>query len=82
MLQSNKAAYINKFMKKKIAFSMIMAMITTFIISFLLISINVGFGDKFMVIWIKSWAMAYIIAVPAILIIAPRVEKLVNLIIK
>ncbi|MNR50350.1 hypothetical protein D3C85_1698560 [compost metagenome] len=69
-------------MKKKIAFSMIMAMITTFIISFLLISINVGFGDKFMVIWIKSWAMAYIIAVPAILIIAPRVEKLVNLIIK
>ncbi|WP_348811876.1 DUF2798 domain-containing protein [Flavobacterium maritimum] len=57
-------------------------MITTFIISFLLISINVGFGDKFMVIWIKSWAIAYIIAVPAILIIAPRVEKLVNLIIK
>ena len=57
-------------------------MITTFIISFLLIFINVGFGDKFMAIWLKSWALAYIMAVPAILIMAPRVEKLVDRIIK
>ncbi|MEW5675639.1 DUF2798 domain-containing protein [Flavobacterium enshiense] len=57
-------------------------MITTFIISFLLISINVGFGDKFMTVWLKSWGLAYVMAVPAILIIAPRVEKLVDKIIK
>lgn len=69
-------------MKKKIAFSMIMALITTFIISFLLISINVGFGEKFVTVWLKSWALAYMMAVPSILIIAPRVEKLVERILK
>lgn len=64
--------------KKKIAFAMIMGIVTTCIISFLLISINVGFTENFLKIWIKSWMLAYAIAIPAILLIAPRIERLVD----
>lgn len=69
-------------MKKKIAFAMIMGIVTTCIVSFLLIAINVGFKENFLQIWIKSWMIAYVIAIPAILVIAPQIEKLVNRIIK
>ncbi|WP_317898433.1 DUF2798 domain-containing protein [Aurantibacillus circumpalustris] len=65
-------------MKHKIAFAMIMGIITTGIISFTLISINVGINEKFLKIWIKSWATAYLVVIPAILIIGPRVQKIVD----
>lgn len=64
-------------MKQKIAFALLMGIVTTGIISFTLISVNLGFTDKFTKIWLKSWAMAYVVAIPAILVIAPQIEKLV-----
>lgn len=65
-------------MKQKIAFAMIMGVITTGIISFTLIMINLGMCDRFLSVWLRSWAMAYLVAIPAILIIAPQVQKLVE----
>ncbi|MES2691359.1 MAG: DUF2798 domain-containing protein [Bacteroidota bacterium] len=65
-------------MKKKIAFALLMGIITTGIISFTLISVNIGFGATFFRIWLRSWAIAYLVAIPAILIIAPQIEKLVD----
>jgi hypothetical protein len=65
-------------MKQKIAFALIMGVITTGIISFSLISINIGFNDNFLKIWLKSWGMAYVIVIPAILIIGPRVQKIID----
>lgn len=65
-------------MKKKIAFALLMGIVTTGIISFTLISFNIGFGEAFLRTWIRSWAMAYAVVIPAILIIAPQIEKLVN----
>lgn len=65
-------------MKQKIAFALIMGVITTGIISFSLISINIGFNDKFLKIWLKSWGMAYVIVIPAILIIGPMVQKVID----
>ncbi len=65
-------------MKQKIAFACIMGIITTGIISFTLISLNVGFTEKILNIWLRSWAMAYAVVIPAILILAPRVQVLVN----
>ena len=64
-------------MKHKIAFALIMGVITTGIISFTLISINIGFTGRFLYIWLKSWGMAYVVVIPAILIIAPQIERLV-----
>jgi hypothetical protein len=65
-------------MKQKIAFALIMGVVTTGLISFTLVSVNIGFVDRFVWIWLRSWLMAYIIAIPAILLIGPRIEKLVN----
>jgi hypothetical protein len=65
-------------MKNKIAFALIMGVVTTGIISFTLIAFNIGFNDKFLRIWLRSWGMAYIVVIPAILIIAPRIQKLVD----
>jgi hypothetical protein len=65
-------------MKRKILFAMIMGMITTVTISFVIIAINLGFNDKFLLTWLRSWLVSYVLAVSAMLFIAPRVQILVN----
>jgi hypothetical protein len=65
-------------MKNRIAFAMIMGVITTGIISFTLVMVNVGFTDNFLKIWLRSWGLAYLVVIPAILIIAPFVQNFVN----
>jgi len=65
-------------MKQKIAFALIMGSITTAIISFTLIYLNIGFTEKFFRIWLKSWGIAYLIVIPAILIISPIIQRFVN----
>lgn len=65
-------------MKKKIAFAIIMGLVTTGIVSFTLIAINVGFADRFVTIWLKSWAFAYLVGLPTILIVAPPLQKFVD----
>lgn len=65
-------------MKKKVTFAFIMAIFTTGIVTFAAISVNLGFSANFLKIWLKSWSISYIVAVPAILIIAPKVEAFVN----
>jgi hypothetical protein len=69
-------------MKNRIAFALIMGIITTGIISFTLISVNIGYTDKFPAIWLRSWGMAYLVVIPAILLIGPRVQNLVNKLLK
>lgn len=65
-------------MKQKIAFAMIMGIVTTGIISFTLISINIGYTERFLGIWLRSWGMAYLVVIPAILIIGPKVQGFVD----
>jgi len=65
-------------MKNKIAFALYMGVITTGIISFSLIAINLGFTENFLKVWLKSWGMAYVLVIPAILIIGPRVQKVID----
>jgi hypothetical protein len=65
-------------MKQRLAFALIMAMVTTAFISFALISLNLGFGDRFLGAWLRSWAISYVLAVLAMVFIAPRIQFLVN----
>jgi len=67
--------------KRKFLFACLMGVITTGIISFSLIAIHVGFKASFWDAWLRSWALAYVLVVPAILFIAPPVERLVSRII-
>lgn len=55
-----------------------MSSITTGIVTFTVIAVNVGFIEHFLTVWLKSWGVAYVVAVPAIMMIAPQVEKLVS----
>jgi hypothetical protein len=65
-------------MKHKIAFALIMGIVTTGIISFILIIINKGLHENFLSIWLRSWLMAYVVVIPAILLIGPKVQLLVD----
>lgn len=64
--------------KKKVVFALIMGVITTGIISFSLIAINLGFSNSFLRVWLKSWVLAYLFVIPAILFIAPPIQRFVD----
>lgn len=57
---------------------MVMGIVTTGIISFTLIAVNIGFSDTFLNIWLKSWGLAYVVVIPAILILGPLIQKFVD----
>lgn len=63
-------------MKQKIAFAFLMGIITTGLVSFTVVFVNLGFTENFLKIFLKSWAIAYVIVIPVILIVAPQIERL------
>ena len=65
-------------LKRRIAFALSMGVVTTGIISFTIIALNVGFTDRFALSWLRSWALAYAIVIPAILLIGPRVQARID----
>lgn len=65
-------------LKRKIAFAMLMSVVTTGMISFALIAVNLGFSEHFARIWLRSWGVGYVLAIPAILLIGPRIQGLVE----
>lgn len=69
---------MNKQLKRRIAFALAMGLITTGIVSFALIALNLGFSTEFALIWLRSWAVGYAVAVPAILAIGPRLQAQVD----
>lgn len=72
---------MNLQLKRKIAFALSMGLVTTGIISFVLIALNLGFVQGFALTWLKSWSMAYLIVIPAILLIGPRLQAQIERII-
>ncbi len=52
-----------------------MAFIVTSYVSFTLVFINIGFGDDFLFIWLRSWLIAFLLATPSLLIVAPLIRK-------
>jgi hypothetical protein len=64
--------------KRKIAFALSMGVVTTGIISFVIIALNLGFSEIFLLTWLRSWAVAYVIVIPAILLIGPRLQAQVD----
>jgi hypothetical protein len=64
-------------MKHRIASALIMGFLTTGIITFVLVIINLGFNGRFILNWCRSWAMAYVIIVPLIFVIGPKVQQFV-----
>lgn len=69
---------MNIHFKRKIAFALLMGILTTGLISFTLLALNVGFSKGFVLIWLRSWGIAYLIVIPAILLIGPRLQAQVD----
>jgi hypothetical protein len=69
---------MNTQMKRKIAFALAMGVVTTGIISFALIALNLGFSKGFALTWLRSWSIGYVIVIPAILLIGPKVQAQVD----
>lgn len=49
---------------EQIVFTFLMALGMSTIISFVLVSINFGYSDVFVITWLKIWGEAFIIAFP------------------
>jgi hypothetical protein len=73
---------MNAELKRRIAFAVLMGIITTGIISFVIIAINLGVGGDFVDIWLRSWAIGYVIVIPAILLIGPWLQTRIDQVIK
>lgn len=69
-------------LKRKIAFSLSMGVVTTGIISFALLALNLGFSSGFALTWLRSWAVGYVIVIPAILLIGPLLQRQVDRLVK
>jgi hypothetical protein len=69
---------MNTQLKRKIAFALSMGMVTTGIISFALIVLNVGLSQNFVMAWLLSWAVGYAMVIPAILLIGPRLQAVID----
>lgn len=73
---------MNTQMKRKIAFSLLMGVVTTGIISFVLLALNLGFSKEFTLTWLRSWAIGYVIVIPAILLLGPRLQLQIRRLVK
>jgi hypothetical protein len=69
---------MNLKLKWKIAFALSMGIVTTGIISFVLLALNVGFSEMFALLWLRSWGIAYVVVVPAILLIGPVLQAQID----
>ncbi|MET0718587.1 MAG: DUF2798 domain-containing protein [Pseudoxanthomonas sp.] len=73
---------MNTQFKRKIVFALSMGIVTTGIISFSILALNLGFPEGFARTWLRSWGIAYVIVIPAILLIGPwlqaRIDRLIH----
>ena len=73
---------LRKSVKQKIVFAFLMGIVTTGLVSFTVILVNLGLTEAFWQIWLKSWSLAFLVVVPAILIVAPLIQRFVDFLFK
>jgi len=69
---------MNTEIKRKVAFALAMGVVTTGIISFALVAFNAGFTERFVMTWLRSWALGYVIVIPAILLVGPPLQARID----
>jgi hypothetical protein len=57
-------------------FGLFMAFFMSFLMSGAITALNIGFPPDFLARWMHSWGMAFVLAYPAILIVAPFARRL------
>lgn len=59
-----------------LVFSLIMGAMMVFIMTFVITLVNVGLPVDFLARWARAFVVAYVVAVPAIYVVAPRARRL------
>lgn len=65
-----------------IAFAFFMGLFMSCFMSFVITLINLGMVDGFFFIWMGAFYKAFLVAFPTILVVVPRVRKLVAKVVK
>lgn len=55
----------------------LMAVILPFFMTFVVVLVNTGFSGQFFVSWMRTWAVAAIVAFPLILLLSPLIRRFV-----
>lgn len=63
-----------------IIFTCLMGLGMSFLISFVLVSINIGYNDVFLGTWLRMWGEAFICAVPCAYFFPRGIKKVMKLI--
>ncbi len=64
--------------KNELKVATIIAFVVTSNITFTLVAVNVGFIQNFIFVWLRSWLIAFVLALPSLLFVAPFVRKKLN----
>jgi hypothetical protein len=56
----------------------LMVLVMTSVVTFVSASVNFGFHPDFMIRWFKSWGLAFIVALPVVMILMPMIKKIVS----
>lgn len=62
----------------KIIFGILMAFFMALAMSFIMVLINVGMVTAFFPIWMKSFAIGFIVAIPTSMVAAPISQKFID----
>jgi uncharacterized membrane protein len=65
----------NKPTRNELKFASLMSLLTTFFVTFVIVMVNVGFTEKFFLIWIRSWLIAFVLVGLSILYVAPIIRN-------
>ena len=63
-----------------LTFSLLVTFFMSFVISGVLVVVNLGFIENFFSVWANAWWKAWIVAFPSVLFIIPMVRKIMTLI--
>ena len=61
-----------------IIFAFLMALLMSCLMSLVITVHNIGFVPNILWIWLNAWAFAFVVAFPAVMVVAPIVRTLVT----
>ena len=65
--------------KSTLKFASVTGLVVTSYITFTLVAVNIGFVNNFISIWLRSWLIAFLLAVPSLLFITPFIREKLKL---
>lgn len=67
---------------QKLVFAFFMALMMSCLMSFVITAFNIGMHNELIHLWLKAWCFAFVVAFPAITLVAPIANRLTIQVIK